>query len=79
MGRNAQYQLEHEDPETVTIRDTGNGMVLSVTNDAERVVKELHDLKILQGRKLMYFDSYGELAELKHDGNGTFLDFGPEA
>lgn len=79
MGRNAQYRIEHEDAETVVIRDLGGAMALSITNDAERVVKELHDMEILNGRKLMYFDSYGELSELKHDGNGVFLDFGPDS
>lgn len=77
MSRHAQFEIVEEDANTLTIRDISGPTQLSVTNDAEAVVKNLHDTGSLKGRRLLYFDSYGDLDELKHDGKGTFLDFGP--
>lgn len=48
---------------------------VSVTNDAEAVVKELED--ILAGRRLLYYDTEGCLDELKIDIHGEFAGFGP--
>lgn len=60
------------------IRDVGHAYgKMTVTNDAEEVVAELHRQDILGGRRLFYHDSEGQLDELRHDGNGKFLGFSP--
>jgi len=79
MNRDASYTVCGTTEDSVTIRDTGDHRkALTITNDAERVVKELTDRGFLKpGRKLFYYDSQGDLSGLLHDGQGTFLDFGP--
>ena len=57
----------------VIIRDVGTDSV-SVTNDAEDVVSDLHT-QGLGSRRLLYFDSEGCLDELCHDGHGNFTGF----
>ena len=64
------YEIEHEDDGAIVIRDL-NGSV-SVTNDAEHVVAQLADR--LNGRRLLYFDSDGNLDEIVVR-NGTFAGF----
>ena len=78
MGRTtkARYIIEKEEPDRIVIADIG-ATQMSVTNDAENVVKELHEKGILQGRRLFYYDSEGRLDELVHDGRGLFLSFAP--
>ncbi len=56
------------------IRDVGDG--LSVTNDAENVVKRLLEGPLKQGQKLLYYDSDGLLDELVIK-DGKFSGFGP--
>lgn len=78
MGARAQFLVEREDAAMVVIADVGDhARVLTVTNDAEAVVAALHAAGALRGRRLLYHDSEGVLDELRHDGAGRFLGFGP--
>ena len=70
----ARFFVEREDADSVTIADVGE-TCMSVTNDVEAVVKDLHDRGVLKGRRLFYHDSTGSLDELKHDGKGKFTGF----
>ncbi len=59
----------------VVIRDAGgDGPYRSVTNDAERVVKEL--VGNFGNRRIFYYDSQGDYGELVHE-NGRFKTFAP--
>lgn len=69
------YYIEAENQEAVWITDISQG--LSVTNEISAVVKELHDSGILQGRKLFYYDTFGKLDEILHDGKGKYLSIRP--
>lgn len=77
MGRPAEYEVVTSTPDTLTIRDVGGSRCLTVTNDAEAVVAALHADGVLGTRKLLYYDSVGDLDELVHDGRGRFLGFAP--
>lgn len=78
MSRDACFEIVISDSQQVRIRDTGDhATVLTVTNDAENVVTKLHGLGRLGARRLFYQDSMGMWDELRHDGAGTFLGFGP--
>lgn len=77
MGRPAFYEVTSSTPDTLTIRDLGGDGRLTVTNDAERVVADLYGDDLLGSRKLLYYDSSGDLDELVHDGRGRFLGFAP--
>jgi len=48
---------------------------MSVTNDAERVVKELHDADDLTDRRIIYRDSDGHWDELVANPDGSFGGF----
>ena len=62
-GRQAQFAIVDQTPFAMIIRDIGPwDRHFTVTNDAEGVVKRL--APILNGRRLFYFDSEGELGEL---------------
>lgn len=62
-GRQAQFAIVDQTPVAMVIRDIGPwDRHFTVTNDAEGVVKRL--APILEGRRLFYFDSEGELTEL---------------
>lgn len=71
----AKYFIESETDGTVIITDISTG--LSVTNEISFVVKELHDTGTLKGRRLFYYDSFGILAEIVHDGKGKYLSINP--
>jgi hypothetical protein len=47
----------------------------TVTNDAEAVVRFLDRSGALERKRLLYYDSDGELGELLHDGRGNFIGF----
>ncbi len=47
---------------------------MSVTNDAEQVVAELHKAIGLTNRRVQYVDSEGAVDQLVHN-NGVFIDF----
>ena len=82
MSRHAQYifvtRLDQGPHEDVVIRDVGPwDQHLSVTNDAEHVVKQLFQARQISNVcRLFYYDSNGELDELVHK-DGTFLHFSP--
>jgi hypothetical protein len=76
MGLRAQYRIEEQTDDKIIIRDVGRDC-MSITNDAEAVVRDLHRNGMLDRRRLYYYDSDGQLDELKHDGNGLFKGFAP--
>ena len=54
------------DDDVFVIRDAGEGKAVpSVTNDAEAVVEHLVAQDVLGGRTLLYYDSMGQLSELR--------------
>lgn len=68
------YEVVAQNNRVVLIKDIGPWDVhLTVTNGAETVVNEL--VPILQGRRLLCFDSDGFLGELLIDGE-EFAGFG---
>ena len=72
----ARYRIELQTDEVLFIKDVGaDGM--SVTNDAEAVVRDLHRNGMLGERQLLYQDSLGSVDEIKHDGKGSFQGFAP--
>ena len=73
----ASYRVELQTDEKLIIRDVGHNSNMTVTNDAEAVVRGLHRNGMLGARKLYYYDSLGDLDEIKHDGQGTFQGFAP--
>lgn len=79
MARSANYSVVDSTRGELVIRDDGpHDRHKSVTNDAENVVRELHGAgQLPPGRKLLYFDSQGDLDEIKHDGQGGFIGFAP--
>ena len=63
--------------EQLVIRDIGANCT-SVTNDAEAVVDSLfRGGHLPAGRRLLYFDSGGDVDEILHDGHGRFAGFNP--
>lgn len=78
MSRRAVYSMVEVTDEKVVVRDIGDhSAVLTITNDAEEVVKELY---AQHGEKrFFYYDSMSELTELVHVmGMFTWFRF-PEA
>lgn len=73
----SRYAVTAEDAVSVTIMDLGGPTDLSVTNDAENVVRDMQVQGILGRKKLYYVDSMGNLDELEHDGQGRFIGFKP--
>ena len=68
------YEVIEQSDKRILIRDIGPwDIFLTVTNGAEYVVKEL--APILNGRRLEYYDSEGELTELMIK-DGKFVGFG---
>lgn len=47
---------------------------MSITNDAENVIKFLYKNKILKNKRLFYIDSEGRIDELLHK-DGKFINF----
>jgi hypothetical protein len=75
MGNRANYTVVAQYADRLIIRDVGPwDKHMTVTNDAENVVKEL--AAQLNGRMLLYFDSEGELGRL-HVRDGKFVGFAP--
>lgn len=69
----AAFTLVSVDGETVVIRDRCNDMgTMTVTNDAEAVVANLH--RQYPGRRIFYYDTDGRRDELLHD-KGAFRGF----
>lgn len=65
MKRQSEFAWRQETKDAVYIVDLDNGG-LSVTNDAENVVKACLDL--YGPKKIVYRDSEGNWDELRHDG-----------
>ena len=72
----AKYRVELQTDDQILIKDVGEDS-MTVTNDAEAVVRDLHRNGILGEHRLLYIDSEGSVDELKHDGKGTFQGFMP--
>ncbi|HEY5444461.1 MAG TPA: hypothetical protein VIJ87_08345 [Pyrinomonadaceae bacterium] len=72
----AKYRVELQTEDQILIKDVGEGS-MTVTNDAEAVVRDLHRNGMLGERRLLYIDSEGSVDELKHDGKGAFQGFAP--
>ncbi len=72
----AVYRVEIQTDEQILIKDVGKNC-MTVTNDAEAVVRDLHRNGMLGRRRLLYIDTEGNIDELKHDGNGVFQGFTP--
>ncbi len=73
MGAHANYTIVLDGGDRLIIRDDGPwNKHYTVTNDAEWVVEQL--APHLNGRRLLYFDSEGELDELVVK-NGKFHGF----
>jgi hypothetical protein len=71
--RRAQFEMVKQDKETVVLADLGpHDCYPTITNDAEYVVEAV--APILRGRRLLYYDSEGELTELLHK-DGVFKGF----
>lgn len=66
------YQV---DGKIVTIRDLNRGNI-SVTNDAEEVLKRIGEEIDLSDKRVQYYDSAGQLDRLLHS-NGVFEGFAP--
>lgn len=63
----AAYEVVERDAGKVVLRDIGPwSQHPTVTNDAEQVVEDV--LAWAGGRRILYYDSEGELTELVHDG-----------
>jgi hypothetical protein len=74
MGREASFNIVSELSDKIILEDLGPwDKHLTITNDAENVVKKL--LPMLKGRRLLYYDSEGELTELIIK-DGKFVTFG---
>lgn len=57
MKTKARYRIEHMDLDVVVIRDIGHVDGMSITNDADNVIRAL--MPIVDGRELWYIDSSG--------------------
>jgi hypothetical protein len=90
--RHAQFETVTSEctPDVLVIRDVGPWDEFpTVTNDAEYVVRACTGTGALfpkggpgrgaRLRRLWYYDSDGELGELRHDCKGKFLGFAPVA
>jgi hypothetical protein len=77
MGKPANFSIVLQTSKSLLIRDDGPWNVhFTVTNDAARVVEHLASRSLLEGRRLFYFDSEREIAELVHQ-DGKFVRFAP--
>lgn len=63
----AAFEVVEEDAGKVVLRDIGPwSKHPTITNDAEQVVEKMHAR--VGDRRLLYYDSDGELTELRHEG-----------
>ena len=73
--RKSNFDIVSQLPDRVIIQDLGPwDKYRSVTNDAENVVEAL--ISLLKGRRLLYYDSVGELDEILIR-DGKFAGFAP--
>lgn len=75
--RNANWKVVEDMPERFVIQDVGPWENHpTITNDAEEVVKQV--APVLRGRRLLYYDSDGQMYELLVDKeSGNFIGFSP--
>jgi hypothetical protein len=73
----ADFELVMNNLNWVLIRDNANqSQTMTVTNDAENVVKFLKEKAILIGDAILYsICTDNSIDILEHDGNGKFLGF----
>ena len=71
---NSDWHIVKETADKIFIVDEDLGN-MSVTNDAENVVRYLLKTQSNVHKKIIYRDSLGDWSELKHDGT-KFVDFG---
>lgn len=63
------FQVVSQDSLQMTLRDLGPwDQFMTITNNAEDVVRYCHEKLCLGDRRLQYEDSEGVLTELLHDG-----------
>lgn len=75
--RHALFDVVSGNEFSFTLRDTGHAAGHpTITNDAEYVVQSLARLWKIEGMRIFYYDSDGELSELLHDGP-KFTGFAP--
>jgi len=76
--RRANYEILKDEPDMLLIRDIGPWTEHpTVTNDAEGVVEDLAKQgRMPAGRRLVYYDSEGELDEILVK-DGKFVGFAP--
>lgn len=76
MNRHANFEIVSSTRDWLTIRDVGPwDQYRTVANAAEQVVEDLITGKVLKsGQRLAYYDSYGDLAELRIE-NQRFAGF----
>lgn len=71
----AAYTVIRVTEDSMEIRDDSNMLgTMTVTNDAEAVVKDCLQRGLKKGMRLLYTDTDGRLDELVHDGE-RFIDF----
>ena len=72
----ANFKVEDRNADRLVIRDIGPwDKHMTITNDAENVVKHLLQTGVLQPvQRLLYYDSEGYLDEIVHDGE-KFVGF----
>lgn len=76
MKLRSSFEVDMIEPNFVLISDNTNEEgTVSITNDAENVIKWLNGQRILKGKRLFYIDTEGRVDELIHDGVGNFIDF----
>jgi hypothetical protein len=76
VGKTAAFSVDKRDDAHLLIRDLGPWTErLTVTNDAERVVRSLYaDGLLRDGQRLLYYDSDDVLDEIVHE-HGEFVCF----
>jgi hypothetical protein len=67
------YKWVDSDSQKIIIEDVGKNC-MSVTNDIENILKDLHRRGLLRGRKLYYYDSEGDFTEALHE-SGVFKGY----
>ena len=71
--RRSNYSIVRQDKEQIVLSDDGPwDQHPTITNDAENVIEDLRP--VLNGRRVLYYDSEGELTELCHQ-DGVFKGF----
>lgn len=71
----AKFTIQHQGA-VVALIDNGSASTMSVTNDAENVVRYLYEEGVARGATpIVYRDTMGRWDGLAHDGHGHFTGF----